>query len=95
MEPKRPSENLTDIQRVFGADVTYDDEGRPIEHGVGSMPVVGKWEGQRKVFPTSRASTKPSDETWTFLHRMVAAASPEIQRQFQEFLKYLKERERF
>ena len=95
-EPKRPDETLTDMQRVFGADVTFDDTGNPIEHGVGSMPVVGKWEGQRRPFPTRRptpAAQKQTDEQMVFLHRMIAASvNAELARAYHEFLQWLKKR---
>jgi hypothetical protein len=87
-EPKKPEDHLTPEERVFGVGYKRDADGMPVEAGIGSP-------SQPRANPTVAASSKPSDEQWTFLHRMVAAASPEIQRQFQEFLKYLKERERF
>jgi hypothetical protein len=69
-------------ERVFGFDVKFDENGKPIEQGIGSP-------SQPNANPTSKPSTAVKPEQLEFLRKMVAACnSPTLAKDFEQFLRW-------
>lgn len=83
MKPYTENE-MRQIRRVYGEDVTFDENNEPQERGIGSP-------SQSRPNPTSKPSNAPRPEQLVFLHKMVAAAgSAELVRDFARFMAWRK-----
>jgi hypothetical protein len=71
---------MRELKTVFGENVTFDKDGRPIEQGIGSGL-------QPKVFPTLKPPGGVKPVELEFLRKMVAAtASKALQLDFERYL---------
>jgi hypothetical protein len=69
-------------ERVFGFDVTFDENGTPNERGIGSP-------SQKTVHPTNKRSLAVKPEQIEFVRKCVAAAnSPILAKEFEAFLRW-------
>jgi len=73
---------MRSLKIVYGNDITFDEEGNPIERGVGS-------KFQAQPFPTSTPSTGPKAEHLEFLRKMVASTgNAQLMHEFEKFLRW-------
>lgn len=75
---------LRELKTVFGEDVKFDKDGRPIEQGIGG-PL------QPEPFPTERPSVAPRPEQLDYLGKLVASVgSEQLLHDFSAFMAFRK-----